>query len=61
MLGNLTETGGKTIKLGVLSSINLPVKSHKTPKANERPHIDKIRDINNKQETQDEIFRKLEN
>ena len=33
--------------------MNLPVKSHEAPKENERHHIDIVRDINNKQETQD--------
>ena len=49
----IIETGRKTIKLGALPSTNLPVKSDETPKANERRHIDIIRDTNNKQETQD--------
>ena len=33
--------------------MNLPVKSHETPKVNKRSHIDIVRDISNKQEPQD--------
>ena len=53
----IIETGRKTIKLGALPSTNLPVKSHDTPEANERRHINIARDINNKQETQD-VYKK---
>ena len=53
----IIETGRKAIKLGALPSTNLPVKSHDTPEANERRHINIARDINNKQETQD-VYKK---
>ena len=35
----IIETGRKTLKLGVLPSINLPAKSHETPKTEARRHL----------------------